>query len=366
MIGFHALNARDASYLHWIFSASDGDPAKFRDALQADGQFMRDQLLTRKVKYGELKSALVPSSDGKQIAFIYDWLEHPAFNYAVAFMELILPHLRDTLRTSVLSGDLLDFVEVDAPVVELERSLVRPSAGSTERTEWRTQYCVYFSNLRPQDVDVLHEALSVDPRYGGYLDVTFGGAVRDYLAATLAPKWIIFERKVILTHGADEPWVSDEDPVGFDLPQKGYEVVSVIDSMQAGYLSYKIESLRARQSDEDRILTLAAVTGELVDVDGVEVYVDPRKVDQYLLRDDAKLRLMTSIGLQDVKADELASIVRDKLLRNYIYDLRLAQDGTPTFAVSAEFEKPNGDMARRLLALKYDPLEKRIALVSMY
>ena len=42
---------------------------------------------------------------------------------------------------------------------------------------------------------------------------------------------------------------------------------------------------------------------------------------------------MTSIGLQRVRPDELAEIIRDHLASNYAYDLRLAPDGAPLFSV---------------------------------
>jgi len=97
------------------------------------------------------------------------------------------------------------------------------------------------------------------------------------------------------------------------------------------------------------------------------VFVPPSKLEKYLLLDEAKLKLMTSIGLQNVTPDELAGVIRDRLQENYVYDLRIADDGvTPLFAVSAEFEKPDGMLTRRLLALKYDHAKGRIALVSMY
>ena len=75
---------------------------------------------------------------------------------------------------------------------------------------------------------------------------------------------------------------------------------------------------------------------------------------------------MTNIGLQDVAPDELASVVKTKLLQSYVYDLRFAADGTPLFAVAAEFEKPEGGLTRRLLALKHDQTQRVINLVTMY
>lgn len=360
MLGFHAINARDSSLFHWMFvKHAKSDPDAFRRAMQGEAKHVRDLMHSQGLNYDSLKSALIPSANGVQAVFFYDWLDDPSWNYAVAFAEKYLPHLRDQLRTAVKHGDILG----DAPISSLDRLLRR---ARTSDIQWATQYAVYFSNLRPDDVETLHSALAPDPRYSGYIDVTFASDVRNYLARTLADQWLVYDKTMIMNHGGDDPLVGTEDPVGYDLPDKGYRVVSLTDTYHAGFFTYKIEADDAKQSADDRVLTLAAVTGELIDVDNVVVTVHPDKVEKYLLIDPNKLRLMTSIGLQDVTPKDLENTIRDRLSRNYIYDLRFAQDGTPLFAVSAEFEKPAGGLTKRLLALKHDRETGQIALVTMY
>lgn len=363
VLGFHTLNARDNRLLDWIFREfAKSDPGDFRDAMQLEAQQIRALLASRGVDYAELKSALVPSPDGVQAVFFYDWLDDPAWNYAVAFAELYLPHLRPTLRTSVFQGDL--FVsEQPLPIYHLEQSLVRAHA---REVNWQTQFAVYFTNLRPGDIETLHAELSKSYRYTGYSDVSWSGPIRDVLAGCLPSMWVISRNKVMLSHGGDEPFVQSEEPVGFELERFGYEVVSLSDSYFAGFLSYKIEARSSAQAEYDRQLNLAAITGALVEVDKVPVVVPEEKLSKYLLKNEDKLRLMTSIGLETVTPARLSQLIREKLAASYIYDFRFAPDGTPLFAVSAEFSKPTDGRSRRLLALKYDPLVNGISLVSMY
>jgi len=361
MLGLHTLDARDNSLIRSIFyTFAHGDPQEFRDAIQLEAQHIRDLLKEGGVNYEELKSALVPTHDGVQAVFLYDWLDHPGWNYAVAFADLYLPHLRKDLHTSVFQGDLL---AQNAPYELFESHRV---SARGEDIEWRTQFAVYFNNLRPTDVETLHRELSSDPRYRGYIDVTLASPIRDYLARCIPAKWVLHGRKVILSHGGDEPLVSDEDPVGFDLPGHGYEIVSLLDSYYYGFMSYKIESGSSAEADEDRVLTLAAVLGELIDIESVEIVVPPAKIDAYLLREPNKLRLMSNIGLQEVTPDELAEIIREKLLGSYVYDFRFAVDGTPLFAVACEFVAQDERIVRRLLALKYNLASAAISLVTMY
>jgi len=347
--------------MRWIFFESAGsDPAEFRDLMQAEGDEFRRLLATRQVDYAELKNALIPTSDGRQVVFLYDWLNDDSWNYAVAMAERYLPHLRVDIKTSVFQGDLLGG---HMPVSAFDAALVRAHGNSVN---WQTQFAVYFSNLRDGDVAAIHVALLAEPRYSGYIDVSIASAIRDYLACTIPALWVLAGRTVLLNHGGDDPFVSDEDPIGFDLPSYGYTVVSLVDSYFVAFLDYKIEARDAQGSAEDRILCLAATSGELVNVETATIVVPSAKLDQYLLREPNKLSLMTSIGLQDVTPDELARVIRDKLAQSYIYDFRFAPDGTPLFAIAAEFEKPDGTMTRRLIALKYDAISSAISLVSMY
>lgn len=363
MPGFHVLNARDNSLLHYIFlEHANADAGRFQIAIQREAQQIRNLLASKQVRYDDLKSALVPSAEGKQVAFLYDWRADTSWNYAVGFASHYLPALRKKLYTSVLHGDLHE-MSSPMPVEALNATLVR---GSDDAVNWTTQYVVLFSNLRPGDVDTLHAALSEVRGYSGYLDVSFGGAVRDYLASTVTPLWVVANRKVIVDHGSDDPLVDNQDTVGYDLPRYDFDVVSLISVYFTAFMSYKVESSNAFQAQDDRILNLAAITGQLVDIDATEVVVHPDKVDKYLLVKRDKLRLMTSIGLQEVNPERLAELAREKLAQSYIYDFRFAPDGAVTFAVSAEFEKPDGGMARRLLALKYDRSTRAISLVSMY
>lgn len=361
MLGLHTLDARDNSLIDWIFAGfANGDVVRFREAMQLEAGRIRDLLREGGVNYDELKSALIPTREGQQVVLIYDWLDHPEWNYAVAFADLYLPHLREGLRTSVAQGDLL---AENPPLSLMESLLVRAREG---RVEWRTQFAVYFNNLKPADVELLHRELSSDARYQGYIDVSEPSPFRDYLARCLPSMWVLNGRKVILTHGGDEPFLSDEDPVGFHFEEHGYQVVSLQDSYFYGFLSYKIESDTAGRAEQDRILTLAAHLGELIDIETVPIVVPPAKLESYLLVEPNKLRLMTAIGLRDVTPDQLADIIREKLMSNYVYDFKYAEEGTPLFAVSCNFVTADGHSARRLMALKYDVATSAISLVTMY
>jgi hypothetical protein len=363
VLGFHTLNARDNALIHLIFfEFAKSDPRLFQQAMQEEAKQIRSLLASRNIRYEALKSSLVPTGDGVQAVFFYDWRDDPSWNYAVAFAKKYLPSLRKDLRTSVLHGDLHG-MQGPMPIAAMEAALVKPRPQSVD---WQVQYAVYFNNLRPGDVTRIHESLLNEPRYMGYVDVSFASSVRDFLSRTITSRWVISGRKVILAHDDDDSLVSNEDPVDYDLPAYGYEIVSLLDAYFTGFFSYKIEATDAQQAADDRILNLAAITGELIDAQSINVLVHPDKLDKYLLRDENKLRLMTNIGLQDIAPDQLASVVKRKLSQSYVYDLRFAVDGTPLFAVAAEFEKPEGGLTRRLLALKYDQTRHVISLVTMY
>jgi len=126
VLGFHALNARDNALIHWIFfELAKSDPQLFQRAMQKEAKQIRDLLTSRDIRYEQLKSSLVPTADGIQAVFLYDWREEPSWNYAVAFAEKYLPSLRSDLRTSMLHGDLHD-MQGTMPIPAMEAVLVKP------------------------------------------------------------------------------------------------------------------------------------------------------------------------------------------------------------------------------------------------
>ncbi|WP_146088024.1 hypothetical protein [Rathayibacter sp. AY1B5] len=360
LLKFHTLNARDNSVIPWLYSGpADGDPATFRDLMQLENEHVRDMLNAKGIDYDDLKSALTPTKNGKQVVFFYTWLEYGTGNYAVDFAKKYLPNIHPKTQTSVLHGDLLGAPPEDL----LNAKIVR---ANDQEINWRVQYAVYFSNLNQFNLEAIHGSLKDDPRYSGYIIADYDASLLDYFAGCLASQWIVHNKTIILTHGGDDPFIGSEDPVGYEFDSMDIELVSLIDAYYVAFFVYKIESEGSPRADADRTLTLAAATGEYIDIDTASIVVHPDKLEKYLLKDESKLRLMTSIGLQDVTPDELAVIIRERISKNYIYDIRFAVGYIPTFAVAADFETNSGDLVRRLLSLKFESESETISLVTMY
>ena len=362
LTSIHSLNGRNNSLLPSLWNAAGEDPGEFQGDMQQNVAALVEMLAGRNIEYSNLKNALIPSDKKRQVAFLYDWFEHPQGNYATAFSKFWLPVLRKDIRTSVLSGDL---VPDGRPGDHLLNKNVYRADDAPIR--WSTQFAVYFSSLAPSDVEALHSSMKASPRYRGYLDVTFAGIERNYLSRTLTFPHVIFKRNIITAHDDDEFVVGDRDPVGYPFAEYGYDLITVHRSLALAFLHYKIEADDSPDSLADLKYSLAAIAGVLLDAKSLEIAVDPKKVGEYLLKDESKLNLMKSIGLESVTADALAAVISDRLRKNYVYDLRAAGDGvTPSFAVSGEFKKPDGSLTRRLIALRYDARKNRIALVSFY
>ena len=357
--GFHLLNGRDNTVMQWVFEHADGDPEEYRELMLSELGNVEQMLSTKSLSYGAFKSALVPPRDGFQIAFVFDWYAFGGF-YGDEFSNWWLPLLRPNISSSAKHGDLLSGGRPD----ELMDSEVHRATAL--EIDWGKQYAVYFNNLKLADVTRMHEGLMRCAQYRGYLDVTFASPIRNYLAGCLAPLGLLAGGVVLLDHGGDEPFIGNQNEIGYEFEKHDIRVVSFVSDYFAPFFTYKIERDDGPSFDPDVALSLAAVTGQAIDVRTARVVVPLEKLEKYLLVDESKLRLMRSIGLENVSANELADEIRHHLSMNYVYNLRFAADGTPTFAVSAEFEKPNGDLTRRLLALKYDSTANQISLVTMY
>lgn len=78
-------------------------------------------------------------------------------------------------------------------------------------------------------------------------------------------------------------------------------------------------------------MSLAAVTGEEIDLNQTEVYVPPDKVNKYLLstKHPDKRNRMVGIGFELITPAELEDVIRDQLVMNYVYNLLMGQDRIP-------------------------------------
>ena len=360
-MNIHTFNARDNTLFPAVYELSGKDPAKFRSMVLREIEGLDARLRESGVEYSELKSALIPSG-GRQVVFFYDWLGMTS-NYAVAFAEGYLPLLGGELTTSVLAGDT-HFREISQGAARFyAEGLIQPAA---REVNWDTQYAVYFSNLSQQDADRIHLGLSKLSRYTGYVDVTHAGAARDGVAVSLPPRWVIRKGVIVSNHGPDGEPVDAIDLIGFEVSRFGFRMVSVVDHLYLGFLSYKVETDVFPWASGDREMTLAVAAGQSIAESDLSVHVPRDKLDKYLLSNPDKLLRMTEAGLADVTPEELSTIIKDKVQGTYIYGLKEASDGTPLFAVSAEFTSLDGGVTRRLIALKYDRANQRISLTTMY
>jgi hypothetical protein len=170
-----------------------------------------------------------------------------------------------------------------SPFDELERAHV---PGARPRVNWATQYAVYFSNLSQHDLGDLHQLFFAEPRYCGYVDVSYGGPARDYLADTLAHEMLICDKKALLVHDGDEP-IDNKDPMLYGLEDFGFDVVSFLGEYFNTFFSYKIEIGDTPGADIDRALNLAASVNV-----ATPCVFDQNMVDFVVCSPDAEARLL--------------------------------------------------------------------------
>jgi hypothetical protein len=320
-------------------------------------------LESKDVLYGDLRSALVPSSNNNDIALVFEASATNSGAYGAAIAEVLLPSLDREWRGSVLSGDLI-LKNQDVAFALLDQSLVLMRSVDLRNTA--ELYAIYLSNLTRARAEQLVASLSSYGAFVGYIPATYESRCKDWLSHTLVNTYLKHGETFICRHEDDRPHEDNVNMHWWPLEEHDYRVVSVPDSLHfSPFLAYKIERAVHPHFESDTILALATVSEDPRSLVGFEVLVEEAKLE-YLRR--AKAGSLQLAGIERASESELQELIRRKLQSNYIYELDyLADHDVTKFNIMLEFDNADRQHPTRLtLALEYRPQENTLRVVTMF
>lgn len=333
-------------------------PAQFRSYIGSHHVTLRAELASYGVSYDALGPALVPSTTRHEIALLFniDLVGSGLYGYAIA--KRLIPVLERKSTLSVLGGDIgLD------PKVTREMASVSGLVGS-HVSDWGQDFifCLYINNLSDAQRETLHTSFCSSPGYLGYVPATYRSWFRTIAGAMLPTLFVKHKGKVLVDHGADDPWVSDVNEIGFPFQESHYEVVSVNSQLFSPLLSYKVQSEVLPQYQEDVLVSLSAISNEPISLDQFEVLL-PKSKYGYLR--SKKGEILKIVGLGGHSREELASVIRAELDNDYIYRLKHNVDGTVQFSIVLELPREGTHPIKVAVGLKYFPALRTLSLVTL-
>lgn len=319
-------------------------------------------LLKKGIRYGSLKTALVPDPHRREVALVFDTSVIEEAWYGLPIHTRLLPLLSRKSNHSVLVGDYIGpnqdlLYEAFAESVELARDV-----------DWRhgTQfYIVYINNLTDDMVASLRVGLEGFEPYVGLADVTYASRFKLYLSMCLVHCYLQYRGVVIMGHEDDVPNDRDVNMAGYPFDDFGFRIRSLQDQLFSTFLAYKIERAVFPGLESDTEFSLNAVDPRPSSLSEFGIEVELPKFD-YLRREKAES--LKGIGLLDGDAKALERMILEKLSSNYIYNVERDDDHDLTkFNIILEGQTPKTHRPFRVMAaLEYMPHAKRLRLLTLF
>ena len=316
-----------------------------------------DILKLKGIEYEKLKSALVPSLDKQEAAFIFDSTAFDSDNYGHETFRQILPLLEAKSKQSILAGDLLGNDQYLVAEILLESMVLSRPFTFKHST---LLYCVYINNLSNAALQRLHQNLANCQAYLGHILTTIGSRAKTYISLSVVNFILKNEKTLIVAHEDDRDNSENINITPFPLEDFGYKVVSLQECYFSIFLAFKIERPSFKGFQIDTELALNAISNKVALFDDYTVHLDDAKHDY--LKNAGKLK---KAGLTDASRDNITALIKSNLSSNYIYNLVfLEEHEVMKFNLMLEVQRHDGNLTRNTAALEYLPARKVLRVIT--
>jgi hypothetical protein len=319
-----------------------------------------ETLKQKQIDYSSLKNALIPHSNRKEIAFVFDstLIDSSWYGYEVAKTLILL--LDKNSVNSILLGDYIGDYHHAKMYKDLFFQHIHPHKSITYKIH-ELFYLVYINNLSEEHFNTLSNGLKEMTAYVGYFDLTYSSPIKTVLSSILVRAIVKNKTTIINPTEAD----IDENLTGFPFEDNGYRVVGIDDLTYGMFLSYKIEREIFPGFEADHRFSINALSDQVLDLSTLQLIIKEDKLE-YLRRE--KAGSMEMAGLNTLTTDELSMIVRKKLKDNYIFNLSFNSDHEiMKFNILIEIPRSDRDKPIKLVvALEYAPRTESLRLITMF
>lgn len=316
------------------------------------------------INYWKLKTALVPSTDRYEMAFLFNLQEIDSYIYGHEVFCHILPLLDRRTTQSALVGDLVAGDNNQEFILDLLHQHLVPARHFTF-VHSTLIYCVYLNNLTEHSARNIIEGLKDFPAYIGYISTTFNSIAKTFLSMILCNLFVKRESVVIIAHEDDRSNTENVNNTFYPFEEFGYQVRSIQQQHFNHFLSFKIERAVLPGYESDSEFALNALSQYIEPLTDLQVVIEEAKLE-YLMRE--KAGSLSKAGIMSLSGDGLKNLIRRKLAANYIYNLRYVQEhNVMLFNIILEVERPQGGYpTKMLLSLEYKPTDKSLRVVTLY
>jgi len=309
--------------------------------------------------YSSFRNSLVPQGHKLERAFIFkttlideDW-------YGGAIARQLTPILDSDHHCSILSGDL---IFSDQRVARTALNNAGIFHRSFDDVNTAMLHAIYVNNLTETRAENIHEKLKSYTPYIGYVPTKYSSTAKELMSLVLSTTYLKAGRRW-LCESEDEVTMGHSNVPGWPLSEYGYTCHSVPLHYWGSFLSYKIERAVYPGDENDTRLALAAISETPTDLTGFQVEVEPAKAEYLRLNKGGSL---ARAGLEDLTTEELETMIRDRIRRNYIYNLEYKHEKS-FFNIMLEIRIKKFATPTKLLAsMEYQPGHNKLRLVTLF
>ena len=360
----HTLNARDHIVLEGIRDHFQMGPAPMRYAI--DGMLAQTEeiLASKGIKYGNLKSVLVPSPKRREIALVFDTQNMRESRYSIPIYSALIPLLFRQSNHSILAGDYIG----DGDQQDLLHKSFLESVELIKQVEWHCSdqfFIVYVNNLTDNMINTFRNGLAAFEPFVGLADTTFASNFKCCLSTMLVNDCLKYKNIILMPHEGDRDNSEDVNLRKYPWEDFGYVSRSLQDMYFGVFLSYKIERPVVQGFGSDTVLSINAVNPDPLPITDFNILVDQNKF-RYL--SGQKTAILKRIGLLGGDVSGLQDMISERISSNYIYNMTHDDQYNVTkFNIILEIHPTDNAPPQRVLAaLEYKPADRCLRLITLY
>ncbi|MCF7815754.1 MAG: hypothetical protein K9M46_01865 [Candidatus Pacebacteria bacterium] len=356
----YTIDARDY-ILFDVFKKMGATDASIYDHIFSSFNEMVSLLKTKGIIYDDLKNALVPTADKREICLFFDASKTKAQSvYGVEIMDLVIPLLKEIDTCSVLHGDYIFWNrDNENRISALEKAIKYSNFSDIRQTR---VLCVYINNLSESAFESIKMRLSDYPVYIGFVDATRASNVKWYLSFML-PGLVKHKNFVIMSHEEDRDNGENVNMTIYPFGRHGHIPISLQEGISAPFLSYKIERPVFPGYEIDEEMAFVALSGHKDSFLDYSVEISLEKLGY--LKDKKSVNLQNA-GIDNFDKDQLCELLKQNLRNNYIFNFKIAPDGAMCFGTIVEIPREEKESYRLTVAMKIDQSLKRAIVTSLY
>lgn len=365
----HTLNARDNVMLDVMRDIFELNSDRMLAEIQAALTQTEQVLLSKGINYNDLKTALTPNSQKREIVLVFDTTQIPDAWYGLPIHSRIIPLIPKESNHSMLAGDYIGDEKMQGKLCRMLSDEINLANNSEIEYLHSSQfYFVYFNNVTDAAIATFHTGLSDYKPYVGFVDVTFSSPLKTYISTILVNIGIKHRNFIITGHEDDVDNNENRNMSGYPYEENRFICKSLQSSLFDLFLSYKIERPVFPGFETDTEFSLNAVNPTLMPLANFSIRVDAEKFE-YLLKN--KTGSLKRAGLIESTPKNLETLIQEKISSNYLYNLSHdKQHGTTKFDILLELQIKDSSSEtstiKIMVALEYIPDEKCLRLITLY